>query len=237
MGGKTKTSSNTTQTMNAYAPAKPYIDSGVQGLGGWMTGPGATAYTGPRVADFSGSTRAGVDNLNRSAGAKAAYDYYDQTLGGRWLNQDNPYLQRVQDAVKASVMPTLNSQFSGAGLTGSTLHQGTVGRELGRAMAQPLFAAYENERNRMDAAAGNIGNADNMISNNYLTAGQVLDSHAQNVLNANKQAFEDQRLAPVRAFSKPCRRYPASGRRMERKRASREARAKFRSDSRSWAVP
>lgn len=67
-------------------------------------------------------------------------------------------------------------------------------------MAQPLFAAYENERNRMDAAAGNIGNADNMISNNYLTAGQVLDSHAQNVLNANKQAFEDQRLAPVRGI-------------------------------------
>lgn len=202
MGSKKSTTNSTsTQQASAWSPAQPYIEQGVQGLGDWMTGAGATSYQGPRVADLSYATNAGIDKLMNSTAAQRSSDYYSDVLGGKWLDQGNPYMTQLQDAVKASVMPSLNSQFSGAGLTGSTLHQGIVGRELGRAMAEPLFNAYEAERSRMDNAAGQLPNIDQLISGNYLTAGNILDSHAQNLVNAQQQQFEEDRLAPVRGIN------------------------------------
>ena len=203
MGSKKSTTSSSfdnTASNSAWAPAQGYLEGGVQGLGDWMSGAGATAYQGPRVADLSGTTRQAVDRLTGSAGANRAAGYYDDALSGKWLDQGNPYMTRLQDAVKASVMPQINSMFSANGLVGSTAHQGVMSRELGRAMAEPLFAAYENERSRMDGAAGALPGVDQIINGNYLTAGQILDSHAQNLVNAQQQQFEADRVAPVRGI-------------------------------------
>jgi hypothetical protein len=198
---RTTTTSNNTSQNSAWAPTQPYLQSGVQGLGDWMTGQGATSYQGPRVADISQQTQAGVDNLVQSAGANRANAYYNDVLNGDWLNQGNPYMDRLQDSVRASVMPSINSTFSGNGLFGSTAHQGTMERELSRGMAEPLFNAYENERNRQHSAAGALPGVDQMISGNYLQAGNVLDQHAQALVNAQQQQFEDDRLAPVRGIT------------------------------------
>lgn len=201
MGSKKQTT-NTSQTSqaSAWAPAQPYLQSGVQGLGDWMTGQGATSYQGPRVADMSDTTLSAIDKLKQSSGATTASNYYNDVLSGNWLDQGNPYMTRLQDAVKASVMPTINSQFSANGLVGSTAHQGVMSRELGRAMAEPLFNAYENERSRMDNAAGQLPNVDQIINGNYLQAGNILDQYSQNLVNAQQAQFEADRMAPVQGI-------------------------------------
>lgn len=201
MGNKSQTTkSSQTSSNSAWAPTQPYLQGGVQGLGDWMTGAGATSYQGPRVADLSGVTRDAIDRLTASPGASRATSYYNDVLGGKWLDQGNPYMERLQDAVKASVMPNINSMFSANGLVGSTAHQGVMSRELGRAMAEPLFQAYENERGRMDNAAGALPQVDQIINGNYLQAGNILDQYSQNLVNAQQQQFEEDRAAPVRGI-------------------------------------
>lgn len=201
MGSKKQTTTtNSTQQNQAWAPTQPYLQSGVSGIGDWMTGAGAQSYQGPRVADLSDVTRQGVDRLTASTGANRASNYYNDVLGGKWLDQSNPYMERLQDAVRSSVMPNVNSMFSQNGLVGSTAHQGVMSRELGRAMAEPLFNAYENERSRMDGAAGALPGVDQIINGNYLQAGNILDSHAQNLVNAQQQQFEADRMAPIRGI-------------------------------------
>lgn len=201
MGSSRQTTrSNQTQQTSAWSPAEPYLQAGVQGLGDWMSGAGAQSYQGPRVAELSGVTRDAIDRMTSSPGASRASDYYNDVLSGQWLDQSNPHMERLQDAVRASVMPSINSMFSQNGLVGSTVHQGVMSRELGRAMAEPLFQAYENERNRMDGAAGALPGVDQIINNNYLQAGGILDSYAQNLVNAQQQQFEADRLAPVRGI-------------------------------------
>lgn len=198
---KSTTTSNSTSQNTAWAPAQPYLQSGVQGLGDWMTGAGAQSYQGPRVADLSDTTRGGLDMLKASAGANTAKNYYDDTLSGKWLDQGNPYMERLQDATRAAVMPGINSMFSANGLVGSTAHQGVMARELGRAMADPLFRAYEAERGRMDNAAGQLPQVDQIISGNYLQAGNILDQYSQNLINAQQAQFEADRMAPVRGIT------------------------------------
>lgn len=202
MGSKqTTTKSNQTQQNTAWAPAQPYLEAGAQGLGDWMTGAGAQSYQGPRVAELSDTTRGGIDMLKASAGANTAKNYYDDTLSGKWLDEGNPYMAKLQDATRAAVMPSINSMFSANGLVGSTLHQGTATRELGRAMAEPLFRAYEAERGRMDSAAGMLPQVDQIISGNNLQAGNILDQYSQNLINAQQQQFEADRMAPVRGIT------------------------------------
>lgn len=202
MGSKKTTStSSQTQQNSAWAPAQPYLEAGVQGLGDWMSGAGAQSYQGPRVAELSDTTRGGLDMLKASQGATTARNYYDDTLSGKWLDQGNPYMERLQDAVRASVMPSINSTFSANGLVGSTAHQGVMSRELGRAMADPLFQAYERERSRMDNAAGQLPQVDQIISGNNLQAGNILDQYSQNLINAQQQQFEADRMAPVRGIT------------------------------------
>lgn len=194
------TSQNSTSQNSAWAPTQPYLQQGVQGLGDWMSGAGATSYQGPRVADFSSQTQQGLDRLMSSPGANTSANYYNSVLQGDYLNEGNPYMQNLQDAVRANIMPQINSQFSANGLFGSTAHQGLMTRELSRGMAEPMFAAYENERNRQQQAAGQLPGVDQIISGNYLQAGNMIDQHAQALLDANRQQFEEDRAAPVRGI-------------------------------------
>lgn len=201
MGSKKQTTtSNSTQQAQAWAPTQPYLEQAAQGLGNWMEGPGATAYQGQRVADLSDTTRQGLDMLKNSSNANAASGYYNDVLSGKYLNEQNPYLSQLQDSVRASVMPTLNSQFSANGLFGSSAHQGAIAREMGRAMADPLFQSYENERNRQGQAAAAMPGLDQVLAGNTLTAGNIYDQHAQANLDAQRQQWEEQRAAPVRGI-------------------------------------
>jgi hypothetical protein len=72
---------------------------------------------------------------------------------------------------------------------------------LSDGLAQPLFAAYENDMGRRMAAGAALPGVDQQRITNQLGAGNILDSYNQNKINADRQAFEENRTAPIRAWS------------------------------------
>lgn len=201
MGGKTKSTSTSTSTNSAYAPVKPVIDQGAGIMKDYLSNPNSTAvYDGPRVADLSADTNAGLGMLRNSTGANGAMDFYkgimDTPAGG-----NNPAIQAMQDKIRRQVQESNAAMFSSAGMTGGTQHQGSLARGLSDGLAQPLFAAYENDMGRRMQAAGGYQNADQTRIGNMLDAGQINDSYNQSKINADMNKFEETRTAPIRAWS------------------------------------
>jgi hypothetical protein len=205
--GKSKTTNNTYQVTNQqrdpYAAAIPGLQSAGAGVTSWMNNPAnAQAYQGQRVAEMSGRTQAGLDAMAASTGARQAEDYLSGVVGGQYLGQSNPYLDQMQDAIRASVMPSINSRVSASGMApGSSVDQSLVGREMTRAMAQPLFQTYENERGRQMQAAGMLPGVSQGIIGNMLGAGQMGEAYEQRDLDAARQAFEENRMAGLRPYA------------------------------------
>ena len=197
----TTTNQNTSNTMSAYAPVQPVIDTGAGIMKNYLNDPNSSAvYSGPRVADLSGATQTGLGMMQNSAGANDAMAYY-RGIMGQGAGSNNPQIQAMQDSIKRQVMAANNAQFSRSGMTGGTAHQESLAKGLSDGMAQPLFAAYENDMNRQMSAAGNLANTDQMRIGNQMGAGQVLDSYGQSKINADMQKFEQDRTAPLRAWS------------------------------------
>ncbi len=201
MPGKSKSTSTSTQTNSAYAPVKPVIDQGAGIMQSYLSNPNSTSvYQGPRVADLSSDTQSGLDLMRNSTGANGAMDFYKQIMdtpaGG-----NNPAIQAMQDSIRRQVMSANAAQFSNAGITGGTQHQGSLAQGLSDGLAQPLFASYENDMARRMAAAGGYQEADQTRIGNTMGAGQVMDSYNQSKINADMNKFEEQRTAPIRAWS------------------------------------
>jgi hypothetical protein len=188
-----------TQTRDPYAPVKPLLQSQTSAAQAYMKNPGSSAvYDGPRVAGMSDRTKTGLDNLFASDGARTSEDYLKSVVGGDYLEAGNPYVKQVQDAVRSSVMPSVNSAFSSAGMSGSTLHQGMLEKGLTEGMASPLFANYENERNRQMSAASSLPGVSQGIIGNQLGAGQIGEGYTQAQIDADMKKFEEQRTAALR---------------------------------------
>jgi hypothetical protein len=196
------TTSSTTQQRDPYAAAVPGLQSAGAGVTNWMNSPqAATAYSGPRVAQMSDRTRAGLDEMYASTGARQTEDYLKGVVGGNYLGQSNPYIAQLQDATRASVMPSINSRVSSSGMApGSSVDQALVGREMTRAMAQPLFQTYENERGRQMQAAGMLPGVSQGIIGNMVGSGQMSEGYDQRNIDAQRQAFEEARIAGLRPY-------------------------------------
>lgn len=201
MPGKTKSTSSSTQTNSAYQPVKPVIDQGAGIMQSYLSNPNSSAvYSGPRVASMSTDTLAGLGAMRDSAGAGASSQYLTDMLGSG-AGSMNPQVQQMQDAIRRQVMAATNAQFSRAGITGGTQHQGSLAQGLADGMAQPLFNAYENDMARKMQAAGLLPQVDQQAINNKIGAGQIMDSYNQNKINADMKAFEENRTAPMKAWS------------------------------------
>jgi hypothetical protein len=201
MGGKTKTSSNSTQTNTAYAPVKPVIDQGAGIMNQYLSNPNSTAvYGGPQVADLSADTRAGIGQMHDSTGANDAMGFFKNVMNTP-AGRDNPEIAGMQDSIRRQVLAANASQFSNAGTTGGTQHQESLARGLSDGLAQPLFAAYEADKGRQIQAAGALPGIDQQRMGNMIGAGQIQDSYNQNKINADRGAFEEQRTAPIRAWN------------------------------------
>jgi hypothetical protein len=114
------------------------------------------------------------------AGAKG---YATDVLGGKYLNSD-PYQDSVFQNVQQKVMPTVNSQFMGAGRYGSNLHADTATRALTESYAPYASQQYQSGLDRMGQAAGM---ADSMYNNAYgrmaSGAGMATDMYNTDVAN------------------------------------------------------
>lgn len=209
MSTKQKQQSTTNQTQAAtttrdpYAPAVPGLVGGAEGITNWMQGPtAAQAYSGPRVAQMTGTTDAGIDELAAAEGARRAQDYYTRTLGGEYLTAGNPYTTALTDATLAKVMPAINSRISASGMApGSSVDQSLVARGVADATAAPLFQNYEAERMRQMAAANALPAVAAQAAQQGIVGGQMREAYDQRNIDAARQDFEERRLAGLRPYA------------------------------------
>lgn len=201
MSSKQKTKS--TQTKDPYAPAVPGLTSAASGITNWMnSGAGSQVYQGDRVTPMSGQTDAGLDALYNSTGGRATEGFLTDTLDGKYLDQGNPYMTQLLDSIRARVMPGINSRVSAAGMApGSSVDQGLVSREMTNATAQPLFQAYEAERQRQMQAAGMLPGVSRDIAANMIGAGQAREGYDQKDLDADRQKFEEEKYAGLQPYA------------------------------------
>jgi hypothetical protein len=201
MGSSSQTTKST-QTKTPYGPATGAINTGLNQVTNYLNNPNSNAvYSGPRVADLSGDTQNAISLLNSSTGANTSADYLTNLLNTPTNVADNPQVQALQDAIRRQVQATSNSNFSNAGTVGSTFNQESFSKGLSDGLAQPLFQAYQNDQANKLSAAGLLPQVSQQAINNALTSGQIQDSYAQNKINADMQQFEDQRTAPIKAWS------------------------------------
>ena len=182
----------TVQTRDPYAAAKPGLDLAAASAQSYLADPtAAQAYGGPRVASMSGMTAAGLGGMFGQQGASNSMGYLNDVIGGKYLAADNPYLSQLTDSIKSQVMPGINSQFSASGMSGSTLHQGSLARGMSDALAQPLFAQYNNERNQQMQAAGMLPGIDTAAQQARVAAGQTAEGYDQRNYDAQKAAYDE----------------------------------------------
>jgi len=92
-----------------------------------------------------------------------ARDYITRTLGGHYLDQNNPQLANLTSSIWEQVAPNVTSVFSRAGRGTSASDSGLGGaltRGFTSAMAAPLFNQYNQERQLQQGAAGMAASAD-----------------------------------------------------------------------------
>lgn len=192
--------SNTT-TRDPYAAAKPGLDQAASMATNWMADPSNySAYSGPRVAQMSGMTASGIGGMFGQQGAGASMGYLGDVVGGKYLQAGNPYLQQLTDSIKSSVMPGINAQFSNAGMTGSTLHQGSLARGMTDALATPLFNQYNTERGLQQQAAGMLPGIDTAAQEARIKAGQLGEGYQQANLDAAQAQFNEQQQKQLQAL-------------------------------------
>ena len=84
-----------------------------------------------------------------SATVQAGQNYAQDVLGGKYLNQGNPYLSGMLDQTRENVGNQVNSTFSMAGRTGGGNHVERLGQGLASAENQLRYQDYSSERDRM----------------------------------------------------------------------------------------
>lgn len=207
----------TTTVVAPWANQIPYLNqvfSEAQRLYG--TG-GPTYYPESTVAPLSAQTTNALNatyalGMNQPGYIGAAGDLLRGTLAGDYLNA-NPYLDAMYDrAAEAvtrnfneSVLPGVSARFGMSGRSGSGLMQNAVGSAydaLGRnltGMASDIYGAnFQNERNRQLQAAQlapGLQQAQFSGLGQAIQAGQMFDTHAQNVLTdkVNRHNFNQMR--------------------------------------------
>lgn len=197
--GSSKQSSKSVSKTTAYEPAQAGINSGVGGITSWMNDPNSQAvYGGQRTVDPSDMTQSGLAAYGNTANPQVSADYLKGVIGGDGFN---PHMDKLLESVRASTMPGINAAFSANGMGGSTMHQGVLARELGRATAAPLFNAYENEQARRMQAAGMLPGIDERIGQRQIEAGQIGEGYDRERIAAEQAKFNEQKYAGLEPYA------------------------------------
>lgn len=93
-----------------------------------------------------------------NAGLDAASGYATDVLGGKYLGQNNPYLNQLAATARGNVGDDINTMFSKAGRVGGDSHYADLGRGMMEAETGLRYQDYGNERNAMTQAAGMMPN-------------------------------------------------------------------------------
>lgn len=140
---KTKTTSKETLAPSTYS--QPYIDQAVQGV--------------------NQGAQQSQDLLQKYLPqAEKSLSYYGDVLGGKYLDQGNPYLQGMIDQTNESVSSRVNSNFGAAGRYGSDYHTGELTKGLADAQNNLRYSNYAAERGFQNGAAlGNMAGIESLV--------------------------------------------------------------------------
>lgn len=124
---------------NAYNAAQPTTNAIAGQLAGLVPG---------QVATMNGT----------QAGVGAASGYYNDVLGGKYLDAGNPYLNGIISTSNNAIQDRVNGAFSAAGRTGSGANQYALAKALGENENALRYGDYNSQLSRMDSAAQGAGN-------------------------------------------------------------------------------
>src|SRR3546814_8768526 len=77
--------------------------------------------------------------------------YMGDVLGGKYLDQQNPYLESMIDQTNDSVMDRVNALFSKSGQTGSSRQIGELGKQLANNETNLRFQRSEEHTSELQS--------------------------------------------------------------------------------------
>lgn len=109
--------------------------------------------------EMAGQLRGFLPGLGERAfganpGLDAANQYAMDSIGGKYLDQQNPYLQGMIDSTSNDVSDRVNSLFARSGASLGTQHAGILGKELANSQNSLRYGNYAQERQMQQGAAG-----------------------------------------------------------------------------------
>jgi hypothetical protein len=148
-----KKSSKTKSTNEPPKWAKPYLTGAADQISGVVSG------NQGNLDAQAGQIRGFLPGLGDKAfgdnpGLDAANGYAMDTLGGKYLDQQNPYLQSMIDQTGNDVSNRVNNLFGRSGASLGTQHAGVMTRELANSENQLRYGNYAQERQNQQGAAG-----------------------------------------------------------------------------------
>lgn len=214
-----------TQTRTVEPPMRsvPLLDrASRETLNLYNTGIGRGVYSGPRVAPLSQQTLSAINAIgdissaygnpylrNLAFGPSVSERNLSSMAAGDLLGQNSYFNAALQSALR-NVGQDINRMMSGAGRYGSGAHSGALGRALGDVSATSLARQYNTDIGNMIAAnqlidqtrAGQLQGGLGLLGGqqraamNRLAASSLIDAYQQNLLDAQRQQFTEQQLAP-----------------------------------------
>lgn len=142
--GKKKTKTSSTETLAPSTYAQPYIDQSVAGV--------------------NQGAKQSQDLLNKYLPqGEQSLSYFGDVMGGKYLDQTNPYLQGMIDQTNESVGNQVDSRFSSAGRYGSDYNVGELARQLSNSENNLRYGNYATERGYQNGAAlGNLAGIESL---------------------------------------------------------------------------
>jgi hypothetical protein len=144
--GKKKSKSKTKST--PWQPLQQPIINAVNTASGIVSG------NQGNLESLAGDIRGQLPGLEQMAfgsnpALQAGMGYAQDVLGGKYLNEGNPYMQGMLDETRQNVGNQVNSTFSMAGRTGGGNHVERLGQGLATAENNLRYQDYGAERDRM----------------------------------------------------------------------------------------
>jgi hypothetical protein len=109
--------------------------------------------------EMAGQIRGFLPGLGEKAfganpGLDAANQYAMDAIGGKYLDQQNPYLQGMIDQTSGDVSNRVNSMFAKAGASMGSPHAQVLSKELANSQNSLRYGNYTQERQMQQNAAG-----------------------------------------------------------------------------------
>lgn len=162
---------STTKT-EPWAKAQPYIMGAGDALQNTYNS------VAPGLADATNSVTGLIPSMVQkyqqgNAGVNAAQDYNVGVLGGKYLDQGNPYLQSIIDQSGNDLRNQMQAAMGVRGQSGGSQYADIASRNLSNNAMNLRYNDYNNERTRMATAAGQ---SPGLASADYLSVMPMLST-------------------------------------------------------------